>query len=70
MPKGLGWPWTEARTHTSWMIAEHMACQGRLWESKDPIQVSEEDGLVPSLGLEMEGCFIQAANDCNATRIS
>jgi hypothetical protein len=39
------------------MTAEGMACQGRLWESKDPFQVSEEDGLVPNLGLEVEGCL-------------
>lgn len=30
---------------------------GYLWESKGPIQVSEECDLVPSLGLEIEGCL-------------
>lgn len=30
MHKELGWPWAEAGTHTSWMVAEDMACQGRL----------------------------------------
>lgn len=43
--------------------------QGRLGESKDLIQVSEEDGLVPRINLEVEGCLSRQPR-IKAARIS